>query len=222
MPEFAAAPRPPAIGAPRARLARNVIVDAVLPWIAIQVLERHGVPALEAFAAAAIFPAGSIAHDWRRHRRVELIGLGVLMTLVVGIGLALFVEDIRFAALKAAPAFGLFGAACLVSLRGARPLMFVVARYVNAGGDAATIAEWDARLQSAAGFRRAMQRLTLVWGVACLAESALGTAVAFLLPPHTAVLVEPVLGIGTVAVLLAWTAFYARRRGGTAPRAIGA
>jgi hypothetical protein len=137
-------------------------------------------------------------------------------------GLALSVDDVRFAAVKAAPAFGLFGAACLLSSLGSRPLMFFVARHFNTDGDAAKIAEWNARLRSTAGFRRAMSRLTMVWGITCLAESVLGTTAAFLLPPHTAVVVEPVLGIGTVAVLLAWTASYARRRGGAAPRAIGA
>ena len=67
------------------------------------------------------------------------------------------------------------------------------------------------RLESA-GFRRSMRLLTLVWGVACLVETTLGIAAAFLLPPATALVAEPVLGLGTVAALLTWTTAYARRR----------
>jgi hypothetical protein len=63
-----------------------------------------------------------------------------------------------------------------------------------------------------------MRLLTLVWGLAALVEATLGIAAAFLLPPGIALVVEPMLGIGTIAVLLTWTTAYARRR---APAAAG-
>jgi len=42
-----------------------------------------------------------------------------------------------------------------------------------------------------------MRLLTLVWGLAALAETTLRIAAAFLLPPGIALLVEPMIGIGT-------------------------
>jgi hypothetical protein len=62
-----------------------------------------------------------------------------------------------------------------------------------------------------------MRLLTLVWGVACSAEAALGITAALLLPPSLALVVEPVLGIGTISGLLVWTAAFARRRSAAAP-----
>ena len=58
----------------------------------------------------------------------------------------------------------------------------------------------------------AMRILTLVWGVAAIGESVLGIAAAFLLAPQAALIAEPVIALGTVALLLTWTAAFARRR----------
>jgi hypothetical protein len=89
--------------------------------------------------------------------------------------------------------------------------MFFVSRQFIAGDGETRAQRWTARLQNA-GFRRSMRLLTVVWGLAALAEATLGIAAAFLLPPGIAIVVEPMLGIGTIAALLAWTTAYARRR----------
>lgn len=193
-------------------LVRNLAVDVVFPWIAVQLLERvWNASGVIAFAVAALFPAASIVVSWMRYRRLDVIGLIVLPSLLAGIALAVFTGDVRFAVLKAAPGFGLFGLVCLASLAAKRPAMFYVGRYFTSGGDAAKAAAWTGRLTSP-GFRRAMRLLTLVWGIACLAEAILGVATAFLLPPADALLVERLLGLGTAAALIAWTTAYARRR----------
>jgi hypothetical protein len=204
-------PAPP-LQASFRRLARNLVVDAVLPWLAVQLLERlWGVGIVPALAMAAIFPVASVVLSWTRHRRPEVIGIGMLAAILSGVGVALVTDDAHFAVLKAAPAFGLFGLACLASLGRKRPLMFFVARQFIAGGDAAKAAAWTARLEDA-GFRRSMRLLTIVWGVAALCEAALGIAAAFLLAPHIALVAEPVLGIGTTAALIVWTTAYSRGR----------
>jgi hypothetical protein len=66
-----------------------------------------------------------------------------------------------------------------------------------------------------------MRRLTAVWGVACLGESILGITAALMLAPGIAVVVEPILGIGTIAALLAWTRAFQRGRA-SAPTAAAA
>jgi hypothetical protein len=192
-------------------LAVTLALDILLPWIAVRVLERHGVPSVAAFAAGALFPLASIVASWLRQRRVEIIGIAVIVTMACGVAMAFATSDVRFSVVKAAPAFGLFGIVCLGSLFAARPVMFYVSRHFAASDDASARAAWDARLQSP-GFRQAMRILTLVWGVAAIGESVLGIAAAFLLAPQAALIAEPVIALGTVALLLTWTAAFARRR----------
>jgi hypothetical protein len=189
----------------------NLAADIAVPWLTVQLMERlwHA-PPLEALAAAALYPALSIILSWLRKRRIDVVGVAVLMAILGGILVAFLTHEPRFAALKAAPFFALFGAACLLSLAAPRPLMFFVAREFAAGGDAARRAEWNARLEIPQ-FRRGMRRLTAVWGIATLVGAALGIAAAFLLPISVTLVVEPMIGAGIVAGLLLWTAGFARR-----------
>ena len=175
-----------------------------LPWLALQVLERAGWSTLAALGVAAIFPAFGLMSAWQRGRGIDAVAAIVLASLGVGLLVALLVGDARFALLKAAPAFALFGLACLASLGSRRPLMFFVARYFAPGEPKAKVDDWARRLERPC-FRAAMRRLTLVWGSACLIEAALGITAAFALPLHVAVIAEPALALGTVTLLLAWT-----------------
>jgi hypothetical protein len=195
----------------RRRLVINLAVDAGLPWLAVQYLDRiWHLPTVQAFAIAALFPLASILYNWVRDRRADVIGMAVLATIVGGIAVALSTDDVRYALVKAAPGFGLFGLACLASLATDVPLMFYVIRQFNTAGQAERSAPFTARLEQPS-FRRSMRRITIVWGIVALAEAAAGIAAAFLLRPDLALIVEPTLGLGTVALLLAWTFRFARR-----------
>lgn len=66
-------------------------------------------PAILAFAIGGLFPAASILASWIKFRRADWIGVVILSTLVGGLITAFFTGKIEFAAIKAAPAFGLFG-----------------------------------------------------------------------------------------------------------------
>ena len=99
------------------RPLRTIAVDVVLPWLAVQLLLRFAhfsiVPTL---ATAALFPAASIVRSWTKQRHIDFIGLAVFVTILGGIAVAFLFHDPRFAVLKGAPGFALFGIACLISL----------------------------------------------------------------------------------------------------------
>jgi hypothetical protein len=118
--------------------------------------------------------------------------------------IAALTGDPRFGLVRAAPAFALFGLACMASLMTRRPLMFFAARAFTTGGDPDRVAAFDARLDQPA-FRQIMRRLTAMWGAGTLSHAGLGIAAAFLLPAGVALIVEPVLAFAILAGLLAWT-----------------
>jgi hypothetical protein len=201
---------PPPLATDGLNLRRTAILDLALPFVTVVLLQRWGAAPLTVYAAAAIFPIGSIVVAWVARRSVDIVGVFVLVGIASGLGTALLAGDPRFALLRAAPSFALFGILCLVSLPTRRPLMFFVGRAFAAASDRTQAAAWDARVAQP-GFRRAMRFLTLVWGTSALAAAAAGVCVAFLLAGRIAIVAEPVVAIGTVLALLGYTRGFARR-----------
>lgn len=189
---------------------RVLLLDIALPLIAVVLLERNGVAALAAYAVASVFPIGSVAGAWFRRRSLDVIGIGVVLGVGSGLLLGALTADPRFALVRAAPGFALFGIAALLSLFTARPLMFFVARAFAAGGDPARMAAWNARL-AVPRFQRVVRSITVVWGIGTLIEAALAIACAFMLPGQAALIAEPVIAFGILAALLAWTRGVQRR-----------
>jgi hypothetical protein len=204
-------PIAPSSGLPsRAALRRIAVFDILLPLATVIALQRNGTAPLTTYAAAAVFPALSIIISWFGRRSVEVVGIGVLSGIASGLIMALLTDDPRFALVRAAPAFGVFGLACFVSLSSERPLMFFVARAFAVGGDKERAAAWNERLKRIA-FRATMRRLTGVWGAGALGQAVFGTAVAFLAPASVAILLEPAMAIVIIATLLAWSRGLQRR-----------
>lgn len=195
---------------PGPNFRRILWLDIALPALTVFVLERQGAAALAAYAAASLFPLASLVTAWLRQRSIDVVGVAVVFGIACGLVLGLVTADPRFALVRAAPGFVLFGIAALASLATQRPLMFFVARAFAAAGDPARIAAWNQRLVYPR-FVAAMRRLTLVWGAGALGASCAGVACAFLLPAQAAVIVEPLVHFGVLGALLAWTRGVQRR-----------
>jgi hypothetical protein len=187
------------------RLRRIVLFDIVLPLVAVFALERGGATPFVAYGTAALFPAFSVAVGWFRRRSLDLVGAGVLMGIASTLVVALLTHDPRFELVRAAPAFAVFGLACLASLASSRPLMFFVARGLATKGDEARVASWNQRLKSSSAFRQTMRYLTAGWGLGTLAQAALGFTVAFVAPAGIALAIEPLMAIAIIGALLAWS-----------------
>src|SRR5215469_16385283 len=84
-----------------AGLLRNIAIDVALPWATIQLLTRaEGMSSAAAVAIAALFPVVSVVAGWRRRRRIDFIGLLVLVTLAGAIAVTLATQDVRYTLLK--------------------------------------------------------------------------------------------------------------------------
>jgi len=193
-------------------LIRSVVIDIAAPLGLVQILMHDGVPIVQALTIAAVIPFVHTLVAGILNRRTDLIGIVALAAMLLGIGLALTTGDVVFALAKESLFTALFAVALLGSLLGPRPLLFYFAREGTAGADPQALAAYDARWNAVPGFRAAMRRITLVWGVAFALEATLRVGAALRLPPPVTVVLSPLLAIVTIGGLIVWTISYARAR----------
>ncbi|MDQ7803491.1 VC0807 family protein [Amycolatopsis sp. A133] len=197
----------------RAMLPR-LLVDVVLPVVLFVVLHRvFDVRDLYALIAASAVPALGFAVELVLHRRVD--GLAVFMVCLFGVGIAmaLISGDARFVLARESAFTGFVGCAFIGSIFVGRPLINVFGRkFAESGGipemDAPT---WDKFWTESAEFRKGMNFMTAVWGVALILESILRVIVVYTIPVDASVFVSPALYVVTFGLLVLWTPKYAGR-----------
>ena len=104
-----------------------------------------------------------------------------------------------------------------------KPLVYELARATKRRKSAGEAEEFEA-LQVYAGFRRTMMVMTWAWGLGLLADVAVSVALVFALSIREYLIVNPILGYGTMGALSLWSFLYAQRakRRGEARRAAAA
>jgi hypothetical protein len=88
--------------------------------------------------------------------------------------------------------------------------MFYFGRKFATDGTPAGVAYWNG-LWRYASFRRSQRVVTVVWGVAFLAESLLRIGLSYPLSTSAMAVVSAVLPLAVVAGLISWTVGYGRR-----------
>jgi hypothetical protein len=181
--------------------------DAGLPLAAYYGLRLAGRSEQVALLAGAVLAALRIGWVAARHRRFD--GFAALLTAVLAVGLVLsFVAgDPRFLLVK--ESFGTAAAALVLLVTARRNPLVLVA--VRAGSSAGKRAAVDRLCAEVPEFRRAFTRMSVVWGTALLAESALRVPLVYLLPADVMAGVGVVLLLAVIGLLSGWTAWYAGR-----------
>ncbi|MGW0520083.1 VC0807 family protein [Crossiella sp. NPDC003009] len=195
-------------------LLLRLLVDVVLPIVLFIVLHRaFDVRDLYALLAASAVPALAFAVELLVHRRID--GLAVFMVCLfgVGIGMALISGDPRFVLARESAFTGFVGLTFIGSIFVRKPLIHLFGRKFAEGGgipgmDAAT---WDKYFAESPQFRRAMNFMTMVWGLALVVESVVRVIVIYLIPVTASVFVSPALYVLTFGLLVLWTPRYAGR-----------
>jgi hypothetical protein len=191
-------------------LVRIMVLDVGAPVAVFYLLHALGVgdvPALLASAAPPLLNAGVTAV---RERRVEPIGVAVLVATLLSALLTLVGsggprELLARGAWLTAP----FGLWMLATLWARRPLTFTVTRSLLAGRAEVLDRLWteDPR------FRRAWRAITVVWGVVALADSATRIVMAATLPVALVPALDSALSIVVVVALQPPTWFFLWRSG---------
>lgn len=98
----------------------------------------------------------------------------------------------------------LLGTGCLLSLLTSHPLVHLIGRSFVAGGDRPATERYDATLRAPGALTR-VRRLTLIWGVALIAEASARVGLALTAAPGLVVIGSPLLAIAVFGPLAIWT-----------------
>ncbi|MGW8358726.1 VC0807 family protein [Streptomyces wedmorensis] len=213
--EATAPPGPPARSGVASALGwiLTIGLNVVAPILTYNILtEDHGWSEFSALLLSSAWPVldTAIVVAWRR--KVDEFAVVTLVFLVITAVVSLVgAHTARALLVKDSCVTGLFGLLCLATLLAPRPLMFYFGRKFATDGTPASTAWWNGLWQYE-GFRSTMRTMTLVWGVAYVAEALVRVALAYALPTRTMVTLSPVMIYGVLAALGVWTARFGKRR----------
>jgi hypothetical protein len=188
----------------------SLVINAVAPFVLYQVLLSHHVKTAPALAATAIFPVLGVLLGWARTRRLDIIGVVSLVLIVLGLLTTLITGNAKVLLLRGSVITGGIGVACLLSLLLPRPAMFYVGRYFASGGNRAVASRFDSLWQYPS-FRSVQRLITVVWGIAFLAEALIRVALVQTVSTSRVLAISPVLTTVVTVLVLAWTFSYVRR-----------
>ncbi|KOG17883.1 MULTISPECIES: VC0807 family protein [Streptomyces] len=213
--EATAPPEPPARSGAASALGwiLTIGLNVVAPILTYDILtEDHGWSEFSALLLSSAWPVldTAIVVAWRR--KVDEFAVVTLVFLVITAVVSLVgAHTARALLVKDSCVTGLFGLLCLATLLAPRPLMFYFGRKFATDGTPASTAWWNGLWQYE-GFRSTMRTMTLVWGVAYVAEALVRVALAYALPTKTMVALSPVMIYSVLAALGVWTAWFGKRR----------
>jgi hypothetical protein len=180
------------------------LLNVVAPVAAYQVLTGHGVATLGALLAAAAFPLAALTLGALWSGRLDALGMVSLVAIAFGVGGGLRFHDPHYLLVKDSVVTGLLGTGCLLSLPTSRPLIHLIGRSFVAGSDRPAMERYDATLRAPGALTRA-RRLTLIWGLALIAEASIRIGLAATLPPGLVVVGSPLLALAIFGPLAVWT-----------------
>ncbi|MEU8778487.1 VC0807 family protein [Streptomyces sp. NPDC048606] len=206
-------PAPPARSgaATAAGWALTICLNVVAPIVTYNVLKGEGWSEFAALLAGGAWPViDSVIHvAWRR--KLDEFAVVALVFLVITAVVSLVgAHSAHALLLKDSGVTALFGLLCLATLLAPRPLMFYFGRKFATDGTPESTAWWNGLWQYE-NFRTTMRTMTLVWGVAYVAEALVRVALSFVLSISTMVTISPFMIYATLGGLAVWTARYGKR-----------
>jgi intracellular septation protein A len=177
-------------------LRPTLLVTILGPIATYQIAVLNGFTELQGLLLASAIPLANAAWTLFRRRRLDPLSGILLAAIVVGGAVGVLVNDPRVLLVKDSIVTGAIGLGFLVTLFTSRPLLVSFASALS--GDN------PERLETPQA-RAAIHRLSIIWGLALLAEAAVRVALSFILEPTELMAVSPVLAIGVFGGLTLWT-----------------
>jgi hypothetical protein len=212
---------PGALGPPeRLRaLAPVLVFDVIGPLVVYYAARAAGMSTVLALVVSGVLPAVRVLATVVQHRRLDAIGALVLSGIALGTVMGLASGSARLYLLDGIVPTVVLGFVCLLSLLSQRPVMFRVA--LETMGEGTAKGRAFAGMWQYAEFRRIFRVITVVWGLAFLAESAVQAVVVETASIGTAKQTSNLLPVAVLVLTFAWTRNYGRRAQQRGERPLG-
>jgi uncharacterized membrane protein len=200
----------PALNRGRIRTLGPVVAfDVIGPIVVYYVLLSAGLSTVAALILSGVIPAAGIALGVARSRRLDAIGILVLIGIVVGSVLGAVSGSAHLLLLDGVVPTAVFGIVCVASLRSKRPMIFRFA-LEGMGRDTTKGRDFADRWRYP-GFRHSFRVVTVVWGVMFIAEAAIQAVIVETASTSTAKTTSNLLILPFAAAVIAWNVSYAKR-----------
>jgi len=186
-----------------------VIFDVIGPLVAYYSLRSAGLSTVAALVLSGGLPAFGIALGVVRHRRLDAFGVVVLIGIAAGTGLGLASGSAHMVLLDGTLPTAVFGVVCVGSLWSKRPIIYRFALEAT-GPDTPKGRDFAARWRYP-GFRHAFRVITVVWGLAFLAEAAAQIVIIQAASTGTAKASSNVMPLVVAGLVVIWNISYAKR-----------
>jgi hypothetical protein len=197
----------------------EALVNFILPFVIYSYAEAP-LGDVRALLASSIPPILWSLVEFARHRRLDALSVLVVSGIALSLLAMLGGGGARLLQLREKLVTGVIGLVFVGSALIGKPLIYELARASMRRKSESEAQEFES-LQVHAGFRRTMTVMTLVWGAGLLIDVAVSVVLVFVLSIREYLLVNPILGYGTLGALSLWSFLYGQRakRRGEARRA---
>jgi hypothetical protein len=187
----------------------EALVNFILPYLVYSYAEAP-LGQVRALLASSAPPILWSLIEFARHRRLDALSVLVLSGIALSLIAMIGGGGARLLQLREKLVTAVIGLAFVGSVLIGKPLVYELARASMRRKSEDEALQFEA-LQIHAGFRRTMMVLTLVWGFGLLADVALSVALMFAVSIREYLLINPILGYGTVGALSLWSFLYGQR-----------
>lgn len=191
------------------RVLVELLVNFALPYV-IYTYAEAPLGEVGALLASSAPPILWSMAEFALHRRLDALSVLVVAGIALSLLAMLGGGGAQFLQLREKMVTGVIGLAFLVSAAIGKPLIYELAR-AGMRRRSEGEAERFAAMQVHAGFRRTMTVMTSVWGLGLIADAALSGVLVFTLSVRANLIVNPLIGYGTMAALGLWSFLYGRR-----------
>jgi hypothetical protein len=186
-------------------------IDVVAPMAVFFVLNRLGVPPLWSLLLGSAIALGSTIINTLRRRRIDRVGVLVLIEIAISIALLFVWRDPRFLLAKPSLYTAIAGVYLIATSFRGKPLTYDGALQMGTSGDPLRAAAFARSWEQVPQFRITLRVASLGWGVACLVDAVLRVVVVYRAPLERAVWLSNLPHLVAIAILMGFSALMGRR-----------